>query len=444
MSTPQPAYLPDSLTITTWGHSWYTRSAPGEPFADLDRAMAETAERGFNTVRICAMPFLLCSSGLDTSALTFTGFSGGYADGTPWYHLPHPVTLDGKERLVQLFEAARRHDCYVALSSWEYQQSACLFEDSSWFSALREVRRRHRPAALADAMARVVDLLATRRLADRIAYVELHHEVEGTWLAEAVPARDPVLVGLQSSLEAAIARFKMRHPSLLVGFGFSPVPVDQMRGLPRNADLALFQPEVEGVLGELVDTFALRDPLRAFPQERAQRELLRPGAPALHDWSCRPEDEWRRKASLISHREIYLHDWCDPYRLDHWLVDRYPYHRIAMTRLLRTWTEVAADWAASQEIPLVFGDGWIGAVPRCSTLEQGPVGQETCEEGVNQARRIGAWGTAVCSTAAPHRTGWADIPRLRRLTSLFSGAPVRSLSVGRSVHAALDRTAMTL
>lgn len=444
MSTPLSAHLPGSLTITTWGPSWYTRSAPGEPFADLDSAMAETVQRGFNTVRICAMPFLLCSSGLDTTALSFTGFEGAYGDGTPWYHLPRPVTIDGKERLLRLFEAARKHDCYVVLSSWEYQQSACLFEDSSWFSALREVRRRQRPAALADAMARIVDLLATRHLADRIAYVELHHEVEGTWLAEAVPAREPVLLGLQSSLEAAIARFKMRHPNLLVGFGFAPVPVDQMRGLPRNADLALFQPEVEGALGELVDTFALRDLSRIFPQERAQRELLRPCAPPLQEWSCEPADEWRRKASLISHREIYLHDWCDPYRLDRWLVERYPYHRIAMTQLLRTWTEVAADWAASQEIPLVFGDGWIGALPRRSTLEQGPAGQETCEEGVRQARRTGAWGTAVGSTAAPHRTGWADVARLRRLTSLFAGTPVTSIPLGRSAHGPLDRPAMTM
>jgi hypothetical protein len=62
--------LPDRLTITLWDFSWYVRTGEGEPFADLDAAFAQAVERGYNTVRICAMPFLLFGSGLDTSALT--------------------------------------------------------------------------------------------------------------------------------------------------------------------------------------------------------------------------------------------------------------------------------------------------------------------------------------------------------------------------------------
>ena len=62
-----PAHLPARLTITLWDFSWYVRTGPGEPFEDLDRAFAEAVERGYNTVRICAMPFLLFGSGLDTS-----------------------------------------------------------------------------------------------------------------------------------------------------------------------------------------------------------------------------------------------------------------------------------------------------------------------------------------------------------------------------------------
>ena len=54
-----PAHLPDRLTITLWDFSWYVRTGPGEPFEDLDAAFAQAVERGYNTVRICAMPFLL-------------------------------------------------------------------------------------------------------------------------------------------------------------------------------------------------------------------------------------------------------------------------------------------------------------------------------------------------------------------------------------------------
>ena len=53
---PLPSQLPPRLTITLWDFSWYVRTGPGEPFEDLDTAFAEAVERGYNTVRICAMP----------------------------------------------------------------------------------------------------------------------------------------------------------------------------------------------------------------------------------------------------------------------------------------------------------------------------------------------------------------------------------------------------
>jgi hypothetical protein len=63
--------LPDQLTITLWDFSWYTRTGPGQAFEDLDRAFGEAVERGYNTVRICAMPFLLFGSRLPTDDLAF-------------------------------------------------------------------------------------------------------------------------------------------------------------------------------------------------------------------------------------------------------------------------------------------------------------------------------------------------------------------------------------
>ena len=56
---PVPTHVPEKLTITLWDFSWYVRTGPGEPFEDLDRAFAEAVDRGYNTIRICAMPYLL-------------------------------------------------------------------------------------------------------------------------------------------------------------------------------------------------------------------------------------------------------------------------------------------------------------------------------------------------------------------------------------------------
>ena len=54
-----PDHLPARLTITLWDFTWYTQTTPREPFHDLDAAFAQAVERGYNTVRICAMPYLL-------------------------------------------------------------------------------------------------------------------------------------------------------------------------------------------------------------------------------------------------------------------------------------------------------------------------------------------------------------------------------------------------
>jgi hypothetical protein len=388
-----------TLTITLWDFSWYARTGPGEPFEDLDRAFDEAVARGYNTVRICAMPYLLFGSGLDTSALTFAPFGRGYGLGTRWYDLRASATLDGRAHLLALFEAARRHGCKVIVSSWEYQQSSSFLADPAWYEALRAVPPERRAGALAEALAGLVDFVAGHGLAEQIAFVELHNEVQASWLTEALPPGEPPVPGLRPYLEKALDAFKCRHPDV-------PATVNYA-GVPHGAQLAVFHPYVYGVLDELVGTFALRDPSRPFPQERARRELLRPDAPDVAEWG--PQQEWRTAATVVSPREVYLHDWCDPARFDRWLYDRYAAYRYGMDEKLRLWIEVAADWAAARDLPLVFGEGWVGYTPLRGTFEEGPVGAGICLDAVRHARDTGAWGTVVCSNAAPHHPMWDDV-----------------------------------
>jgi len=51
--------LPRKLTITMWDFSWYTMTLPGEPYSDLAASFKEAVDRGYNTIRICAMPYML-------------------------------------------------------------------------------------------------------------------------------------------------------------------------------------------------------------------------------------------------------------------------------------------------------------------------------------------------------------------------------------------------
>ena len=410
---------PDRLAITLWDFTWYTRTGPGEPFEDLDEAFRQAVERGYNTIRICAMPFLLFRSGLDTSRLTLSGLGGDYAQRTRWYDVRHTTTVDGRAHLLALFRAAARHGCRVIVSSWEYQQSPSFAADDAWYRALMAVPPADRLDALADAHADLVDLLAAEGLADTIAFVELHNEVQITRLNQAVPPGQDPVVGLRPLLEAAIDRFRARHPGVLVTANYARVPVGSLRGVPRNASVAVFHPYVYGVLDQLVQEFALRTDDRPYPQERAYAELLRPDAPPLERWQPPEQDLWRLEATVVRHREVYTHDWCEPTKWDRWLYDRYGEHRRAMAEVLDLWIAAAADLAADRGIPLVFGEGWVGYTPLHGTFEEGPVGAAICERAVRASAAAGAWGTLVCSNAAPHHPMWQDIALQQRLNAAF-------------------------
>ncbi|MBO0890699.1 MAG: hypothetical protein J2P14_07275, partial [Acidothermales bacterium] len=353
------------------------------------------------------------------TSLTFTPLGGEYGQRTRWYDVRSTVRMDGRQHLLDLFTAARRHDCYVILSSWEYQQSPCFLDSPAWADALFAVPAKDRADVLADALADLVAFLGEHDLADRIAFVELHNEVQGTRLADVAEDGERPIAALRPLLENAVERFRERHPRQLVTANYAGVPVAEMRHLPTNVDVAVFHPYVYGVLGELVETFALRDDERPFAQERAYAELLRPGAPPVDEWRLPETERWRARATIMRQRELYAHDWCDPAKWDRWLYDRYGEHRVAMDEKLRLWIDVAADWAAANGVPLVFGEGWVGYTPLHGTFEEGPVGAAFCERAVQLSQDVGAWGTVVCSNAAPQHPMWGDVPLQRRLNEAF-------------------------
>lgn len=420
---PIPAHLPQRLTICLWDFSWYVRTGPGEPFADLDKAFAEAVERGYNTIRICAMPYLLFGSGLDTSAVRLGPLGNGYGQRVRWYDVTARTVIDGRAHLLAMFEAAKRHDCYVIVSSWEYQQSSSFADDPAWCRSLMAIDPEDRAEAQALALADLVDFLAEHHLDDRIAFTEIHNEVQAGHLADGLlGAEDEKLLALRPRLERALAAFHRRHPDRPVTVNFSRVPIDAMRAIPEQIDVLVTHPYIYGVLQELYTTYGLRGPVEDFDQELAAKDLLRPDAPPLGEWA--PDQPWRWEATIVARPEIFVHDWCDPEAFDRWLYERHQVWDHAMVLKLQVWLAVARDWALAHGVPLVFGEGWIGYTPRDARYEEGPIGAHFCRVAVDESTRVGAWGTIVCSNAAPQHAMWSDIGLQQQCTAAFlAGTP---------------------
>jgi hypothetical protein len=419
-STNVPQHLPPRLTITLWDFSWYTRTGAGDAFDDLDRVCAEARERGYNTVRICAMPFLLFGSGLDSSRMGFEPLGGGLGHRTRWYDVRAETVLDARQHLADLFDAVERHDLFIILSSWEFQQSPAFSRSPDWYRSLVAVPPPERFAAMASAWAGLVEeFLDDRHRRDRVAYIELHNEIPAGHLADVVPPGEDVVTGLQPYIEKAIDAMKDRCPGLLFAAGYDRVPTGKMRGLARNSDVAHTHAYVYGMLDELIEEFALRRPDVPFPQSLARKELLRDDAPELREWDVSHSARWKREATIVSWREMYVHDWADPVKWDRWLYHRYGGYRMALEMSLRTQLEITADWASEHGVPAVIGEGYVGYTPLDARFEEGPIGKELCELALEWCAELGYWGAVVTSVAAPHHPMWPDVDFQKRLNARF-------------------------
>lgn len=400
--------------ITLWDFTWYTRTGPGEPFEDLDAAAQQAVDRGYNAIRICAMPFLLFESGLGSEELELEALGGEYGQRVRWYDVRASTKITPLDHLLKLFQVCQRHNLYVIVSSWEYQQSPSFSSSPGWFEVLHAVPEPERPARMAAAHAKLLGWLKDHGVDDRVAFVELHNEAATGHLAndlEGIRNYDrKAMAVFKQRLESALDSFKRAHPDVPVTVNWARVPVGVMELLPSNMDVLAVHPYIYGVLDTITTDFGLREPIERLDEDGLrQAGILRPDAPAAAEWRLPSGSEWKLEATIVAPGEMYVHDWCDPQAFDRYLYERYALHRAEMYRVLNIWMEAAQDYAEARNIPLVFGEGWVGYTPLYGRFEEDSVGSEFCRHAVRESSRVNAWGTIVCSNAAPHHPMWDDV-----------------------------------
>lgn len=423
---PQPPG--ERLAISLWDFSWYTRAGPGEPFEDIDAAFDQLLERGFNAVRICAMPFLLFSGLVPTQELTVAGLGAEYGQRTRWYDVRGGYALQPLSRIEALFDSAARHSVRVIVSSWEYQQSPCLVSSDAWYRALAAVPGPRRAEVMAGALARLVEHLAAHGLAGPIAYLEVHNEVD---ISQIVPvsADDPPghYARLAEPLDRGLVLLGTQVPHLPSTVSVGETWPHELDDLPDRAGVAHVHCYVYGVLGALYRAVGLghgtqpRTPAGSWPTPTLAG-MLRADAPPREAY--RPDAGWQLEATGIDQDLFYVHDWVDPDRWDLWLYEHYQEHRLAMCDRLADWISAVGRYAARRGIPAVMGEGVVGYTPRLARFEEDAVGKYLAEYAVARCLDAGFWGVVPTSNAAPHHPmWWTDAAWLRRVTGAITGAP---------------------
>ena len=160
------------------------------------------------------MPYLLFGSGLDTTRSGSDRSATATARASAGTTSSSRPSIDARAQLLALFEAAKRHDCFVIVSSWEYQQSSSFAAEPAWCEALMAIDPEDRAEAQAVALADLIDFLAEHGLDDRIAFTEIHNEVQVGHLADGLPRRSGRrrIVALRPRLERALRRLPPPPP----------------------------------------------------------------------------------------------------------------------------------------------------------------------------------------------------------------------------------------
>jgi len=404
-----PAHLPQRLTITLWDFSWYTRAGAGEPFADLDTAFAETVDRGYNAVRICAAPLLTFGElaldpEIEVSGLGTAPDRGRYGRGTRWYDVTGGYRIDVRARLVELVRAARRHGVVVILASWEYQQSPVFAADSTWWDAIAAVPLDDRYDHLERAFDRMLGVLRDEGLIESVAFTELHNEVDFS--------RVPPLVDRGA---IAIERLRAKHPGQLVSASYGKPPHLDMATISPAMGVAQFHVYTYGVLDVLQQRIDLRsEGTEGFPNAEL-RALLVDDAPPFAGYGF--DSDWRADATVITDQMVYGYDFVDPAKWDAWLLEHYPAYRDEMHDEIAARVNGVAAWAAEHHVPQVVGEGWVGYTPLFGNFEEGAAGLELAEHGIRTALAAGAWGMVLCSNAAPHHPMWQNVEWQQRINA---------------------------
>lgn len=410
-----PAHLPRKLSIDLWIWSWISAATPGEPYDDLERCVLETKARGFNAVRIEAgLNWAFTLDGRPRGPVSFGPWIAGYSSNAASADARGGGRHDILERVLHLFELARRHDLYVILTSWEYQ-------DSSWFVAEPALRAEvfaippeHRFRHLAEQHDRLLNLLKARGLAAHVAFVEIHNEPDCSDLPQGAD-------GKRLHTEA-IALLRARHSDILVSGDFAG---HDYALVPDNVQV--FDQHVYAAVGwyfehiykqtVLSKEFDPRQPRALEPLRRILKDEIVPW-----DVFIGPA----RNVKPFWHPMMWLYENIDNARWDGWVTEMFPQWKDRIWAEARKRFAEDAQEAGRRGLPLVFDEGGYFAPPRLSQFELTPAGLSLFELFADLAIAHNYWGFMPWTFCSPDHLIWHQNPEwLRRINARFQSGSLQ-------------------
>ena len=395
-----PGHLPKKLTISF--PIWGLFDTGNGYYHDLDKMMIDHRERGFNCMRIDDGAGLMHDiNGKARGAVYFGRGFGEFdkkmrqsaASGDPGY-------CDTRERLLELFRAAKRHGVYVILSSWYYLHTY-WYVDSALASELAAIPPHERFMAFAKFLHYILLELEAEGLDSQIAFAEIFNEADGLCFIDGYGHKNHIskeeLERFRVEHEEAIAWIKERHPQILFAFDSYSYYADHDQ-IPKNIDLynfhnyflwKIYHASIENDLSLLSEN--------PIPKE-AIRASTKPGFDAAEDWY---ERVW------------FYNNLADYDRANEQGNAYLEEHRDELVEWLhKTVEHLRSDFdGALSGMPVVSGEGVSYSGTNALVFEEY---SETfwgiMREMIDCYRSLGLWGTVVRTCCGPEDPVWRTHP----------------------------------
>lgn len=409
-----PSHLPKRLTISfpIWG--LYDTDGSGA-YYDFDKMMREHVERGFNCIRLDDGAGLIHDREGNLRGDVVFGQIFGEHDKImrQFGATGEPGTCDVHGRLIELFEAAKRHGIYIILSSWYYLHTCWFLKDYGLNKELHGIAPLDRFMAFAEFLHHILIELEERGLDSQIAFAEIFNEADGLRFVNGYDENDlsdGEIAVFREKHEEALAFLKKKHSNIMFAFdSWSYYP--DVRQVPKNLEVLNFH---NYFLWKPYDYLEADESL--LKSERTSKEEIE----ALADSDNVPDYGW--------YNRVYFHTNLDP--------EKIPLAEDKMINYLKENVEVfrkklynsVADLNRILEnnfptVPVVCGEGvtYSGGY-NVLWEEKSQEYWELVKEMALVYREAGLWGTVVRTCSGPEDPAWNLCPeRLLEINKIFLG-----------------------
>ncbi len=433
-----PEQLSEKMTISFWLWNYFYGIKKGEYFHDLEQCFVELKERGFNTIRVDSGAGLChTADGEPRGQIRLHEPFPGYSTLRQMDQRTDMATKGGcqcnvLDKVVELFELARKYDVRVILSSWFYLHTFWFVEDGlvEEFFALPPEKRFMRFAVDTD---RILSVLKARGLQGQIAFVEIFNEFDSLtsyWGLEKLWKTDSEkLQGMHDFRrwhEEALDMLKARHPDLLFAIDTCHSGVNR-EILPRNAHVwnhhmyyswGAYWKVFEAPVYEGGFDFA-----NAGKHPALGRFLRYPLIPIEAVRSCRKHLQYVEHSWPI---RVWLYNNLDERKLpalelllDEHLTNQIAEYKKAIDDSIRMALETRQ--ALFPDILLVVGEGatWCGHL-QMRWEEKSDAYWELVDYATRRLKGEGYWGCVARTNSGPEDPSWIEFPaRLRHATAAF-------------------------